>query len=182
MKRTIQLLNALFFFSLFACGQQNNVDNIDSAAQWEKYSDSNCEIQYPSEWEENTSGQMGTSFILFSPLESDDDRFRENINLLIQDLQGQKMNLETYVALSENQVKTLVTNGEVLTSERKNNENGEHHKLVYNGTQGVFDLRFEQYFWVIDNKAYILTYTSEKDKSYTYKVLIDKVLNSFKMK
>ncbi len=137
MKRTIQLLNALFFFTLFACGQQNSVDNIETDEQWEKYSDSNCEIRYPSEWDENTSGQMGTSFILFSPLESDDDKFRENVNLLIQDLQGQELDLNSYVELSENQVRTLVTNGEIIKSERQNNQNGEHHKLVYNGSQGL---------------------------------------------
>lgn len=182
MKRTIQILSPLIFFTLFACGQQNDTNKIESAEQWKKYSDSNCEIQYPSEWNENTSGQMGTSFILFSPLTSDSDKFRENVNLLIQDLQGQKMDLDSYVELSKNQVKTLVTNGEIIESEQQNNQNGEHHKLVYYGTQGLFDLRFEQYFWIIDNKAYILTFTSEKEKFATYKDLSEKILNSFKMK
>ena len=182
MKRSIQILSVLFFFTLFACGQQDDLNTNESNSQWEKYSDSNCEIQYPSEWDVNTSGQMGTSFILFSPLDSDNDKFRENVNLLIQDLQGQKLDLDSYVELSESQVKTLVTNGEIIESKRQNNPNGEHHKLVYNGTQGLFVLRFEQYFWVKDNKAYILTFTSEKEKFATHKSVSEKILNSFKMK
>ena len=182
MKRTIQFLYTLSFFTLLACGQQNEVENNISTEDWKMYSDSICEIQYPSEWNENTSGQMGTSFILFSPIESETDKFRENVNLFIQDLLGQNIDLESYVTLSENQINALVTDVEILNSVRQHNENGEHHKLVYNGTQGVFELRLEQYFWIIGDKAYILTYTSEQDKYDKFKTLSDKILNSFKMK
>ena len=172
MKRTIQLFFALFFLNQIALSQENYLT----------HSDEHCEILYPGDWDKNTTGQMGTSFILFSPLESEGDKFRENVNLLIQDLQGQKIDLKSFVELSENQVKTLITDGEVLESEMLNNSNGEHHKLVYNGKQGVFNLRFEQYFWIIEGSAYILTFTSEADKFPQYKSVSEKILNSFKMK
>ncbi|MBK7681894.1 MAG: hypothetical protein IPJ26_05200 [Bacteroidetes bacterium] len=40
---------------------------------------------------------MGTSFIIFSPLENDEDKFKENVNLLMQDLTGQNIDLDKYV-------------------------------------------------------------------------------------
>lgn len=182
MKTTIQLFCSISFFSLFACGQQNNNKPQNTDGSWKEYVDTNCEIEYPDNWDENTSGQMGTRFILFSPLESDSDHFRENVNLLIQDLHNEDIDLALYAELSENQVKTLVTDGEILTSKRQNNENGAHHKLIYNGKQGIFELRFEQYFWIIDDKAYVLTFTSEQDKYDMYKADSDKILKSFQLK
>lgn len=172
MKRTIPLIFALFFFNQIALGQENYLT----------YSDAHCEILYPSDWDKNTTGQMGTSFILFSPLESEGDKFKENVNLLIQDLQGQNIDLKSFTELSKNQVKTLITDGVILESELLNNDNGEHHKLVYNGKQGIYNLRFEQYFWIIEDSAYILTFTCEADKFLQYKSVSEKILNSFQMK
>lgn len=182
MKRTILATSLLFFLPLFASSQQNEGKVKSSTQPWKVYADSNFTIDYPGDWEENTSGELGTRFILFSPIESLDDQFRENVNLLKQNLEGLNLDLDAYVQLSEEQVKTLLTNSEILKSERRNNENGEHHTLVYYGTQGVLDLRYEQYCWVTDNMAYILTYVCEKDKYAAFKKLSKRILKSFKVR
>jgi hypothetical protein len=58
-------------------------------------------IQYPSGWEINTEGQMATSLVLLAPLESAQDKFKENVNLIIQDLCGYTIDLASYAAISE---------------------------------------------------------------------------------
>lgn len=183
MKRMLYLINAVLIFNLFACAQQvEEVKKETAKKDWETFSDSNCEIQYPSDWEESTSGEYGTTFILYSPNEGPSDKFRENINFMIQDLQGQIKDLDAYVELSESQVETIVKNGEMITSKRENNKNGEHHKMIYYGTQGDMNLRFEQYFWVKDDKAYLLTFTSEKDAFKRIEKVSKKIVASFRLK
>ena len=51
-------------------------------------------IQYPKTWKLDTSKSMGVDLFIFSPLENETDKFRENVNILIQDLRGQNIDLE----------------------------------------------------------------------------------------
>lgn len=51
---------------------------------------------------------MGTSLIILSPLESEKDTFRENVNLLIQDLTGLDIGLDQYTKISEDQMKACL--------------------------------------------------------------------------
>jgi hypothetical protein len=41
------------------------------------------------------------------------------------------------------------------------------------------DLKFEQYYWVINEKAFVLTLTCEEDQFKNYKEVGEKILNSF---
>jgi hypothetical protein len=82
-------------------------------------------------------------------LESKTDLFRENINLIIQNLEGQKINdLNSYTELSEGQIKTAIENSTIIQSKRinvldKKGENNEYHQMIFTGTQGTFKLKFE---------------------------------------
>jgi hypothetical protein len=139
----------------------------------------NYTISYPANWELNQSGQMGTSFIIYSPLESDKDEFRDNINLLEQDLTGYHLDLKKFVELSEYQIKTMIKEGKLEESEEVQHCAGNYHKMVYTGNQGPYQLKFIQYYRVIDQRAYILTFTCEKSKFDRYEVIASNILNSF---
>jgi hypothetical protein len=182
--KQIQLLGLTFLFiSLIACGQtvQKNAEKA-SESGWKALNESKYSIQYPETWDLDKSGQMGMSFILLSKKTSPQDQFRDNVNLLIQDLQGQKINLDKYVEISEGQIKTMVTNGNLLESKRLSENGSEFQKIIYTGDQGVYKLKFEQYFWIKDGKAYVLTLTCELEQFETYKVTSEKILNSFRLK
>jgi len=175
-----KFFTAILLLSIVACGQTTiNQEPSQTINDWKTLDQSTYSIQYPSTWELNQSGQMGTSFILFSPLESDKDKFRENINLLVQDLTGQNIDLNKYTEISEGQIKSLLTNSALIESKRIKNDRGEFHKIIYSGDQGVFHLQFEQYYWVINNQAFVLTFSSEKDKFADFKETSEKILNSF---
>jgi hypothetical protein len=183
-----KILTALLLFTLVACGQANtnkepanNSNKEKEVAGWKTFSDKNYTVQYPSNWELNQSGQMGTSLILFSPLENEKDQFKENINLIIQDLTGRNIDLDKFVEISEGQVKTMITKSSLIESTRMKNSNPEFHKMIYLGEQGIFSLKFEQYFWIINQQAYILTLTCEQTKFSDYKETGEKILNSFSL-
>ncbi len=169
-----QILLSFFLFSNLAFGQKT-----DERGQWKILQESNYSIKYPSNWQLNQSGQMGTSFILFSPTESAQDTFLENVNLLVQDLAGMNLDLDKYTSISENQIKTMIANSNLLESKRIKNDKSVFHKLVYTGDQGILKLKFEQYYYILNDKAYVLTLTCEQNKFVQFKEIGERILNSF---
>ena len=146
---------------------------------WKTINESTYSIQYPDNWELNTEKSMGTSFIIFSEQTSSEDKFRENINLIIQNLEGYNLNLDDYVAISEEQISKMVTNGIIFESKRLNTNNTEFQKIIFTGKQGLFQLKFVQYYFIKDEKAYVLTFTCEEIQYEKYIFITDQILDSF---
>lgn len=146
---------------------------------WKTINESTYSIQYPDNWELNTEKSMGTSFIIFSEQTSSEDKFRENINLSIQNLEGYNLNLDAYVAISEEQISKMVTNGKIIDSKRSNKNNTEFQKVIFTGKQGLFQLKFVQYYFIKDEKAYVLTFTCEEIQYEKYIFITDQILDSF---
>ncbi len=97
---------------------QSSQENSAIPKDWETYSKSHVILQYPKGWVMDKSGANGTVFILRSPVDSTNKLFTANLNLIKQDLKGQNMDLDKFVDLSLNQIKTLITNSVVLESKR----------------------------------------------------------------
>ncbi|WGK70015.1 hypothetical protein P0082_03915 [Candidatus Haliotispira prima] len=146
---------------------------------WKSFTENNYSISYPEDWELNNSGLMGTNFILLSPISSGQDRLRENVNLLIEDLTGLNLDLDEYAEISEGQIKTMITDAKIIESKIITTKNLDYHRIIYTGKQGFFNLEFEQYVWVLEDKAYILTFTCEESQFDNYQALGEQILNSF---
>lgn len=181
MKRIIRLLTIISAFAISGYTMKNNTQH-EATEEWKTFVEDNYSIQYPTTWELNNSKQMGTSFILFSPLTSEKDQFKENVNLLIQDLKGYNLDLDKYTAISEEQIKTMITDGKIVESKKMTSGTSAYQKIIYTGTQGIFKLEFEQYYWVEKDKAYILTFTCEESQFADFKPVGEKILNSFQLK
>jgi len=176
--KLIGLLTAIMHFT--ACAQTIEKNTQTKVFKgWKSLTENNYSVNYPDNWELNKSGQMETNFILFSPLSSEQDQFKENVNLLIQDLAGHHLDLNKYVEISEGQIEDLITDGKILDSKRITSEKLHYQKVIYTGKQGIFNLKFEQYYWVIDDKAFILTLTCEESQYNDFQVIGEKILNSF---
>lgn len=75
---------SIVLISLTACGQTTKTNEITTIQNgWKTLNEKGYTIQYPNDWELNKSGQMGTSFIILSRLSSKNDKFCENVNLII---------------------------------------------------------------------------------------------------
>jgi hypothetical protein len=184
-------LIGLLLLTLLSCGQPS--EKKETAAEkekqepkkidgWKMLDEKTYSIQYPSDWEENKSGQMGTSFIILAPADSDDDNFRENVNLVKQDLAGSGHDLDSYTELSEKQIKEMLGVTSFIENKRVKSTNGDYHKMVYAGDQGNYHLVFEQYCRVVNNQAFVLTFTSEEGQYKSYQKTGEKILNSFVLK
>jgi len=170
----IKLIGLLFLFV--------NISSFGQTDEWNKLNEKNYSIKYPRDWELNQTGLMSTKFILFSKLTSKNDQFKENVNLIVQDLTGHNIGLNQYVEISENQLKTMLTDSHIILSERLNKNGKEYQKIIYSGKQGIYDLQFEQYYWILNNNAYVLTLTCERNVFSDFKNVGEKILNSFEIK
>lgn len=183
MKILKLIIVLIFLVNFTSCAQTSEKETQTKASKgWNILTENNYSINYPDNWQLNKSGQMGTSFILFSPLSSEQDNFKENINLLIQDLTGHNLDLNRYVEISEGQIKTMITDGKIIESKKMTTKNLDYQKVIYTGKQGIFNLKFEQYFWVIADKAFILTFTCEESQFTNFQITGEKILNSFNLK
>ncbi len=144
--------------------------------EWKTLENAEFQIKYPSKWELNQSGISGTNFILFAPNQS--PTFRDNLNLIIQDLKGQNIDLKKFTEISVEQIKQYFTNANIILSETTAGK----HKIVYTGTQGQLNLKWEQYYWVKNEKAYILTFTADQLSFDKQIEEVNSIMDSFKIK
>lgn len=183
MRQISFFASTILIVTLMACGQSGQKEEqADVPADWKTASRSEFSIQFPDSLELDTTGQMGTSLILFSKTTSADDPFRENVNVMIQNLAGQKIDLNKYVEISEGQIKTMITNGALNESKRVKEGDSEYHRIVYSGKQGEYDLKWLQYYWVVKDKAFVVTLTCEKNQYDRFVGVGEKVLKSFRVK
>ena len=175
--RTLILLS--FLLLTLSVSAQQTIDHSDTLL---KVSKERYSLGYPKSWTIDTSKQLGADLFIFSQKESDTDKFRENVNVMIQDLKGFNINLDKFIEISEEQIKTMLTNANIIESKRMNNGNIEFHKLIFSGVQGIFNLKTEQYYFQFNEKGFVITLTTEQNKFGNYKEIGETILKSFKLK
>ena len=156
--KSVRLFFLAAFITVNAFGQTaaSNKKPIDEST-WKSIDEAGYSIQYPDGWDLDTSGQMGTSFMILSKQVTPTDPFRENVNLLIQNLAGYNVTLDQFVDVTKEQIKTMITNSNLVESKRHSENGKTFHKIIYTGDQGVMKFKFQQYYWIQNEKAYILT-------------------------
>ncbi len=159
----------------YARGKENKED-------WLEYDSNKFSIQYPSDWQLDTSKTMGIDVILMSELEGFQDNFRENVNVLVQDLAGTNIGLTEFATISEQQVETLITDSSIEYSMKEEGPAGEFHRVIYTGKQGIYNLKCEQYYFVKNERAYVLTFTAPVEKFDEYVEKAELIMDSFDFK
>ncbi|WP_340200332.1 hypothetical protein [Ascidiimonas sp. W6] len=137
-------------------------------------------ISYPESWKADESGARGTALLLFVPSDPTvGGAFKDNINLLIQDLTGYELDLQGFTDLSLNQLKSMLPEVKMLSNERKKIGDYDVQQLIFTAKQKGYDLKFEQRYWVIGKEAYVLTATYLETNAAAQEPMIVNVLNTF---
>jgi len=151
-----------------------------SAAQWSILQKDNFSIRYPSAWTPNTEGSGMVNFFILAPLASPDAKFRENVNLVIEDLgQDSAMSLNELATASLDALKSAFAEFELESSHQLSNARGPYQRFIYKSVQNGYPLQFIQEFQIIKKRAYILTFTAEQSKFEADQELGERILQSF---
>ena len=190
-------LNKIFSIALsasFLCGQiataQSNVNSVGTSS-WKTLNRNNYSVKYPVNWDlqQSDNPESGTTvtgsvryqFAVLSPRESPQDRFRENVNLVIEDLGGKKLDLDELARLSKNQIKGM-ENCKILEYKKVNKGSRQHFKTIWTWDYQKIPLKVEQYTWLSEGKAYALTFSSERSKFAQFQKTGEKILDTFILK
>src|SRR5574344_243668 len=160
---------------LTACGQGNQ-----SEKGWKSLKATGFSLKNPVTWEMVSPPPTGMAALVITPQSSDEDVFRDNVNVLIQSLEGTPIqNLDQYVALSLEQITTAFVDCKLLTNERVTLQGQPAHHMVYTATQDRRLTQFEQYFLVKDANVYVLTLTCEQSATATFAEEGRRILTNF---
>ena len=158
---------AVLAICLSACGGGARIDKEDLAAReaarqyadsaaWQTIDRADFSIRYPSDWTLQPENENAV-FYLYAPAESDGDRFRENVSLVIEVLPSGKYDADSYV---EEAIKLLQV--QVTKNERVVRAGHEGRRLVYTQRPALDVVTTnELYVWVINGKAYLLAFSRE---------------------
>lgn len=176
---TNSILKLCLLFSFFSCHQE--ITDLDHK-EWKKHETPTYKIEYPSHWELDLSTKLNTSFIILSPKNGVMDFFKENINLIVQDLTGLNYTLDVYTTMTENYINFQLPEGKIIVSNRLTKNNMACHQLIYTGVQNMRKLKFEQYYWIVNDKIFLITFTCTNDTFNDYQSIGEKIIKTFVIK
>ena len=131
-------------------------------------------IRYPQNWEVHKDFE-GTDFCILSLPVSPDDLFRENVNLVIEEI-GKEVSIDKYAALS---LKNLRKKYDVTDEKKYSVDGQEFYHLILKGKDNIY---LKQNYLIKGKKVYILTFAYESDEKEALKHEGDKIMVSFKIK
>lgn len=149
------------------------------ATSWETYTTDAYEVKYPSTWDFNNSTSSTMDFLALCPLESDDDKMREYLNLVKEN--SNELSLDAYFESSKKMLEKTFPMLEIISTEDMKSNGLEMKRLTYTATFGEDVLYFAQVYTVHNNMAYVLTFNSEKDKFENFQDIEDTIFKSFKI-
>lgn len=151
---------------------------------WTKWDNGQYAMAFPSEWQLDDNGTMGTSFIVFSPSEGALDLFQENINLVVQDLSTYNISvtLDEYIEFSIEQLPTIFQDFQLISSKKYSRNGYDYYEVIYTGLQSGYNLQWKQYIWLIGSEARILTFTAQEKKFALYDLLSSSIMDTFRFK
>jgi len=155
-------------------------NKINADESWLKSEKADYSVSYPSKWLLDQRGILGTTFVISDPELVGE--FRAKVTLLIQDVTGSGYDLTRYFELSENKLRSVITNEEVIYSKRVKTNSGECQEFIFKGDEANFHLKWRQRYWVKGNKAYVLTFSSSQTAFEDYSLISDKIFNLFAIK
>lgn len=173
MKNLVIILICFYNFSIGY--SQHNTSN------WETYSTDEYSINYPNDWLTIKNPNNEMDFIILSPPTSLFDDFQENVNLITQRTFGYPNSLEQVVEMNISTIPRLIKNSKIIESEQLRRENQKYHQLKYTFSDNGLNMHILQHYWLIDNKLYVLTFTTKVETYEEYKEIGLGVLNSFKI-
>ena len=183
MKHFTLLVLTFLFVSVLTFGQTTLTKTPDSVnPDWQLLNENSFSIQYPRDWDLDKSGENGMSFLLLSKKTTPMDNFRDNVSLLIQDLKGQNTNLDRFVEISVGQLKSMITNLNIIENKRMSANGEAFQKLIYSFEQGIYKFTSEQFCYLKNEKAYVLSFLCENDQLEKYKETGEQIMKSFKLK
>ena len=142
----------------------------------------NFKIKYPEKWEkqELQNPVINDVVVFIAPKKNTADAYQEQITISIEDL-PKPMSLDEYNQSSLKQIKTNFTDVKILEETPKTIANHRGYTVVFDDKDGQTNTKKMQTWTLMNNKAYVITYTAEKSEYSQYLKTAENMMNSFEI-
>lgn len=149
-----------------------------SAAAWQQHGWSTwkgegCRMAHPTDWSVQDGAALGASVFFMAPVKDSSDTFRENVNLMIQPLNGSSP--DDYVRSTSEQITDLLQDGRLLSNEPSGKDG---HTFAYSGTMEGRSLRWKATVRFRKDKAYLITFTARATHYDEYLYIAEAMMQS----
>lgn len=139
------------------------------------------EMGYPDGWTKKDSDKAVVFFM--APPNGITDNYKANLNLIIQDLSQDPRTLDEYTLESINAIKAGYQGSQQIESKSTVLSGNPAHKSVFTiPTDKGFTIRIVQVWMIKDNKAYLLSFSSEESVYPLLENDVNAMINSFRIK
>lgn len=134
-------------------------------------------MRYPNNrtYQENI---YGSRVLFFSP-QATGDKLRENIGVVMQTLPAEMSVEDYYKLVVKPQAEKIITDYKEISQEDVNINGWLGKKIIYQGTQSNYTLKWQQVLVIKEKMVYLLTYTAADDTFKQYSKVADELMNSF---
>lgn len=135
-------------------------------------------ISSPTWWVK--SNGLWTMVTFTEPYTEDSDTFKENINVISQDLSKKPMDLEEYITLSKSSIWKFFKNSKIWEGDYVTINWKKAYRIIYSGIFNWKNLKWLQIWEVTDDKqlAHVLTLTTEENEFDRLKDVADNIFKS----
>ncbi len=144
------------------------------------YEGTGYSINYPAGWEVK-QGTGGIDSYALSPLEGANDKFQENINILLETL-PQGMSVQEYITGAIEAAKQGMKGLNVISRKKITVDGQPGELMVYEHTYNGIKLNAGQAIVIKNGNVYIITLSALNETYGTYAPYLDAALKSMKLK
>ena len=133
-------------------------------------------------WWEREEGYQNTVVIAKAPMRRKDDKFQENVNVVVSEMPPQ-VTIEMFFEMSKEAtlkivpgVKMDVTDGEMFAGTYRGKW------FAFTTKSGQYILRAKSCIWMKNNRAYVVTCTADLDDWEANQLYFNKIMRSLRMR
>jgi len=135
-------------------------------------------IRFPDQWEKK-EGLMGTAVAALSPQQDPADDFRENVNVVVEDM-PKALGLEEYFQANLANMGRLMTDYREVERGELTVYKNDARWLVYSHSMGLVETKVLAYILVRGSRGYVITCSAAPDQFPEYRAQFEEIGRSFR--
>jgi len=183
--KKISILPVFLFASSVCIHAQSEPTKNKEATEWIQLSDTTYKftISYPAQWTKKLPN-TNTRFFFTTPLASDSDNFRENVNGIARKIEEKGFTILAATDDIKESLAKKLGNFNLIKATESKWFGADELALEYTGTNEtdgvIYNVHFLQRIAAINGILITLTYTADNSQYELYLPMVKKIFNSFK--
>ena len=159
---------------------QSVLDNADGFTSYENQQNF-LKMKYPDNWDKQEQPQIVNQEVVkfISPLEKEDDRFRDQVTVIVEP-SGDKT-LDDYTKSSKQEILKLDKNAKIVQDVASTMAGKNGHRVVYTTKEGDRELKKLEVWTLKHDRAYLIAYEAQAEKYDKFLPVVEKMIKSLEV-